>query len=193
MPLAAESFNYSALDRAKARTKSRVSQHFPQIGRKFNRIGLPFKVLHYIFTHIRTPHLFRAIVSFAFSHPSVSPIVVIARIACNFGSILRLGCPHLSSVNLCCYPACGTRRMDSSTYVILRNLLLLLHVKVVWLAAESFYYGQLDRAATKAKRSMSERFPEIGRKFHRLGLPPKVTFVNHGSMEHTGVNWDAGL
>jgi len=54
--------------------------------------------------------------------------------------------------------------------------------RVVWLAAESFYYGQLDRAATKAKRSMSERFPEIGRKFHRLGLPPKAgsfqTFVS---------------
>lgn len=54
--------------------------------------------------------------------------------------------------------------------------------RVVWLAAESFYYGQIDRAATKAKRSMSERFPEIGRKFHRLGLPPKAgsfqTFVS---------------
>ena len=42
--VAAETFNYSALDRAKARTKSRVSHHFPQIGRKFNRIGLPLKV-----------------------------------------------------------------------------------------------------------------------------------------------------
>jgi len=54
--------------------------------------------------------------------------------------------------------------------------------RVVWLAAESFYYGQIDRAATKAKRSMSERFPDLGRKFHRLGLPPKVgsfqTFVS---------------
>ena len=53
----------------------------------------------------------------------------------------------------------------------------MLQKKVVWLAAESFFYGQIDRATTKAKRSMSERFPEIGRKFHRLGLPPKVTMT----------------
>jgi len=62
------------------------------------------------------------------------------------------------------------------------NLKVVPPTRVVWLAAETFYYGQIDRAATKAKRSMSERFPEIGRKFHRLGLPPKVgsfqTFVS---------------
>jgi len=62
------------------------------------------------------------------------------------------------------------------------NLNVVPPTRVVWLAAESFFYGQIDRAATKAKRSMSERFPEIGRKFHRLGLPPKAgsfqTFVS---------------
>ena len=50
-----------------------------------------------------------------------------------------------------------------------------LQTRVVWLAAESFHYGRIDRATTKAKRSMSQRFPEIGRKFHRLGLPLKGT------------------
>jgi len=62
------------------------------------------------------------------------------------------------------------------------NLNVVPKTRVVWLAAETLYYGKIDRAATKAKRSMSERFPEIGRKFHRLGLPLKVgsfqTFVS---------------
>jgi len=62
------------------------------------------------------------------------------------------------------------------------NLNIVPKTRVVWLAAETFHYGRIDRAATKAKRSMSVRFPEIGRKFHRLGLPLKVgsfqTFVS---------------
>jgi len=62
------------------------------------------------------------------------------------------------------------------------NLNVVPKTRVVHLAAETFHYGQIDRAATKAKQSMSERFPELGRKFHRLGLPLKVgsfqTFVS---------------
>ncbi|EEC01224.1 phosphatidylinositol 4-kinase type-II, putative, partial [Ixodes scapularis] len=38
-----ETFNYSALDRAKARTKKNVTERFPKVGRHFNRIGLPHK------------------------------------------------------------------------------------------------------------------------------------------------------
>ena len=31
---------------------------------------------------------------------------------------------------------------------------------------------------SKTKRDVAERFPDIGRKFHRLGLPPKVRVHN---------------
>lgn len=42
--LVSETFNYSALDRAKARTKKNVTERFPKVGRHFHRIGLPHKV-----------------------------------------------------------------------------------------------------------------------------------------------------
>ena len=42
--LFSETFNYSAIDRAKSRTKRNVSEHFPKVGKHFNRIGLPPKV-----------------------------------------------------------------------------------------------------------------------------------------------------
>ena len=42
--LSSPTLNYSAIDRAKSRTKQNVSNHFPGIGRRFNRIGLPPKV-----------------------------------------------------------------------------------------------------------------------------------------------------
>jgi len=45
--------------------------------------------------------------------------------------------------------------------------------KVVKLASETFNYNAIDRAKSKTKKNVAERFPEIGRKFHRLGLPPK--------------------
>ncbi|XP_014673353.1 PREDICTED: phosphatidylinositol 4-kinase type 2-alpha-like isoform X3 [Priapulus caudatus] len=46
--------------------------------------------------------------------------------------------------------------------------------KVVKLVSETFNYSAMDRAKSKTKRNLSERFPEIGRKFHRIGLPPKT-------------------
>lgn len=42
--LASETFNYTAIDRAKSRTKKNVTERFPKVGRHFNRIGLPPKV-----------------------------------------------------------------------------------------------------------------------------------------------------
>lgn len=48
------------------------------------------------------------------------------------------------------------------------------HLQVVKLASETFNYSAIDRAKSKTKKNVAERFPEIGRKFHRLGLPPKV-------------------
>ncbi|XP_078725369.1 phosphatidylinositol 4-kinase type 2-beta isoform X1 [Lampetra fluviatilis] len=46
--------------------------------------------------------------------------------------------------------------------------------KVVWLASEAFHYGAIDRAKSRGKKLALERVPEIGRRFHRIGLPPKV-------------------
>ncbi|XP_059163379.1 phosphatidylinositol 4-kinase type 2-beta-like isoform X2 [Physella acuta] len=41
--LASETFNYSAIDRAKARTKRNIYNKVPRVGKHFNRIGLPPK------------------------------------------------------------------------------------------------------------------------------------------------------
>lgn len=46
--------------------------------------------------------------------------------------------------------------------------------KVVKLASDTFNYLALDRAKARAKKNVSGRFPNIGRRFHRIGLPPKV-------------------
>lgn len=42
--LFSKTFNYSAIDRAKANTKREVNERFPKVGKHFNRIGLPPKV-----------------------------------------------------------------------------------------------------------------------------------------------------
>jgi len=55
---------------------------------------------------------------------------------------------------------------------------LKLHVvpktKVVKLSSETFNYTRLDREKSRAKKIVSERFPNVGRHFHRIGLPRKV-------------------
>ena len=42
--LSSRTFNYNAIDRAKSSTKKNIQEHFPQVGRRFRRIGLPPKV-----------------------------------------------------------------------------------------------------------------------------------------------------
>ncbi|GMR61745.1 hypothetical protein PMAYCL1PPCAC_31940, partial [Pristionchus mayeri] len=42
--LAAPTFNYSRIDRAKARTKERIYTRYPDLGRRFKTVGLPDKV-----------------------------------------------------------------------------------------------------------------------------------------------------
>uniref|UniRef100_A0A0N5A3J4 Phosphatidylinositol 4-kinase type 2 n=1 Tax=Parastrongyloides trichosuri TaxID=131310 RepID=A0A0N5A3J4_PARTI len=42
--LAAPTFNYGKIDRAKARTKQRISNRYPQIAKVFKRTGLPSKI-----------------------------------------------------------------------------------------------------------------------------------------------------
>ncbi|KAG1658850.1 Phosphatidylinositol 4-kinase type 2-beta [Nymphon striatum] len=47
------------------------------------------------------------------------------------------------------------------------------YLKVVKLASETFNYTAIDRAKARTKKNVSERFPNFGRHFHRIGLPPK--------------------
>jgi len=46
--------------------------------------------------------------------------------------------------------------------------------QVVRLASETFNYSPIDRAKSVTKRNIRDRFPQLGRHFNRLGLPPKV-------------------
>lgn len=45
--------------------------------------------------------------------------------------------------------------------------------KVVKLASETFNYLRIDVEKSKAKKVVNEHFPKVGRRFNRLGLPPK--------------------
>ncbi|XP_054461239.1 phosphatidylinositol 4-kinase type 2-beta [Anoplopoma fimbria] len=46
--------------------------------------------------------------------------------------------------------------------------------KVVYLASETFHYSAIDRAKSKGKKYALEMVPKVGKRFHRVGLPPKV-------------------
>ncbi|XP_073441370.1 phosphatidylinositol 4-kinase type 2-beta isoform X2 [Dendrobates tinctorius] len=46
--------------------------------------------------------------------------------------------------------------------------------KAVWLVSETFNYSAIDRAKSRGKKYALEKVPTVGRKFHRIGLPPKV-------------------
>ncbi|CAG0894147.1 unnamed protein product [Cyprideis torosa] len=54
------------------------------------------------------------------------------------------------------------------------NLNVVPKTKVVRLASETFYYRKIDIQKSKTKRMMYEKFPMIGKRFNRLGLPAKV-------------------
>ncbi|EFO82853.1 hypothetical protein CRE_00275 [Caenorhabditis remanei] len=45
---------------------------------------------------------------------------------------------------------------------------------VVELAAPTFYYDRIDRAKARTKERIQSRYPNIGRRFHRIGLPEKT-------------------
>lgn len=47
--------------------------------------------------------------------------------------------------------------------------------KVVYLASETFHYNAIDRAKSRGKKYALEKVPKVGRRFHRVGLPPKVS------------------
>ncbi|XP_076402409.1 phosphatidylinositol 4-kinase type 2-beta isoform X3 [Peromyscus maniculatus bairdii] len=46
--------------------------------------------------------------------------------------------------------------------------------RVVWLVSETFNYSAIDRAKSRGKKYALEIVPKVGRKFHRIGLPPKI-------------------
>ncbi|XP_076992638.1 phosphatidylinositol 4-kinase type 2-beta isoform X1 [Tamandua tetradactyla] len=46
--------------------------------------------------------------------------------------------------------------------------------KVVRLVSETFNYSAIDRAKSRGKKYALEKVPKVGRKFHRIGLPPKI-------------------
>lgn len=54
--------------------------------------------------------------------------------------------------------------------------------KIVALVSPTFNYSAIDRAKTRTKKYTSEHFPAVGKRFHRIGLPPKIgsfqTFVD---------------
>lgn len=38
----------------------------------------------------------------------------------------------------------------------------------------TFNYNAIDRAKSRTKKNVNERFPKVGKHFNRIGLPPKV-------------------
>jgi len=54
------------------------------------------------------------------------------------------------------------------------NLNLVPLTGVVRLSSESFHYTKLDKMKAQAKAEFSQRFPSVGRRFRRIGLPPKI-------------------
>lgn len=46
---------------------------------------------------------------------------------------------------------------------------------MVYLASETFHYSAIDRAKSRGKKYALEKVPKVGRRFHRVGLPPKVS------------------
>jgi phosphatidylinositol 4-kinase type 2 len=45
--------------------------------------------------------------------------------------------------------------------------------KVVKLVSETFNYSRIDREKSHVQKMVCDRFPSVGRRFHRVGLPPK--------------------
>ncbi|XP_013005447.1 phosphatidylinositol 4-kinase type 2-beta isoform X4 [Cavia porcellus] len=64
---------------------------------------------------------------------------------------------------------------EAGAYVVDKKLHLGIvpKTKVVWLVSETFNYNAIDRAKAKGKKYALEKVPKVGRKFHRIGLPPK--------------------
>ncbi|KAF5277817.1 hypothetical protein FQR65_LT03798 [Abscondita terminalis] len=54
------------------------------------------------------------------------------------------------------------------------NLMVVPKTKVVKLVSETFHYPRIDRQKARMKRAIMEQFPNVGLRFNRIGLPPKI-------------------
>ncbi|XP_044727526.1 phosphatidylinositol 4-kinase type 2-alpha isoform X2 [Chrysoperla carnea] len=54
------------------------------------------------------------------------------------------------------------------------NLNIVPKTRVVKLVSETFNYPRIDRQKARMKRAIMEQFPNVGLRFNRIGLPPKV-------------------
>ncbi|XP_033632792.1 phosphatidylinositol 4-kinase type 2-alpha-like [Asterias rubens] len=84
-----------------------------------------------------------------------------------------------------CFPCCFGRSClvpnqgylsEAGAYLVDKklNLNIVPKTRVVRLASETFNYSPIDRAKARTKKFTLEKFESIGRRFHRIGLPPKV-------------------
>ncbi|XP_041369019.1 phosphatidylinositol 4-kinase type 2-beta-like isoform X2 [Gigantopelta aegis] len=85
---------------------------------------------------------------------------------------------------LCC-PCCFGRSClvpnqgylsEAGASVVDQKLLLNIvpKTKIVKLASETFNYNAIDRAKAMTKKNLLQKVPAVGKRFHRIGLPPKV-------------------
>ena len=82
---------------------------------------------------------------------------------------------HLLSSRSCLIPNQGYMSEAGASLVDQKlGLNVVPKTKVIKLASEAFNYLRIDREKSKAKKVVNEHFPKVGRKFNRLGLPPKI-------------------
>ncbi|XP_056671596.1 phosphatidylinositol 4-kinase type 2-beta-like [Monodelphis domestica] len=85
---------------------------------------------------------------------------------------------------LCC-PCCFGRGClvpnqgylsEAGAYLVDKKLRLGIvpKTKVVYLVSATFNYSTIDRAKFRGKKYALEKIPRVGKKFHRIKLPPKV-------------------
>lgn len=77
-------------------------------------------------------------------------------------------------VFMCIYSFLTVWEIDSLWSLGVNWVFFLLY-QVVYLASETFHYSTIDRAKSRGKKYALEKVPKVGRRFHRVGLPPKVT------------------
>ncbi|KAG8510330.1 Phosphatidylinositol 4-kinase type 2-beta, partial [Galemys pyrenaicus] len=63
--------------------------------------------------------------------------------------------------------------------------------RVVWLVSETFNYSAIDRAKSRGKKYALQKVPKVGRKFHRIGLPPKLFVEGYKEAEYWLRKFDA--
>ncbi len=67
--------------------------------------------------------------------------------------------------------------LTADRHVIYKAFSVLSFPQVVYLSSETFNYNAIDRVKSRGKRLALEKVPKVGQRFHRIGLPPKVRFM----------------